>query len=150
MNVVVSPSTNQATEVLGQCSQRLYVASEANKDRLIGLINSLPLGKGMKYFIFHSLSIPTNLIKTSACLGTVHGQKIKPQNKETKRKSMILAHLSHWLMVSYCDLWMSVVAEMILIWPSLILVQTVSVRCISRSHRLKIDFQDENFKNLLV
>ena len=41
-------------------------------------------------------------------------------------------------------------AEMILIWPSLIIVQMVLVRCISRSHRLKINFQDENFKSLLV
>ena len=28
-------------------------------------------------------------------------------------------------------------------------VQMVQVHCISKSHRLKIDFQDENFKNLL-
>ena len=39
---------------------------------------------------------------------------------------------------------------MILIWPSLIIVQMVPVHCISRSHRLKIDIRDENFKNLLV
>ena len=38
----------------------------------------------------------------------------------------------------------------ILIWPSLKIVQMVQVHCISRSHRLKIDFQDENFKNLLL
>ena len=38
----------------------------------------------------------------------------------------------------------------ILIWPSLKIVQMVPVHCISRSHRLKIDFQDENFKNLLL
>ena len=38
-------------------------------------------------------------------------------------------------------------AGMILVWPSLIIVQMVSVHCISRSHRLKIDFQDENFKS---
>ena len=37
-------------------------------------------------------------------------------------------------------------AEMILLWPSLIIVQIVPVHCISRPHRLKIDFQDENFK----
>ena len=82
-----------------------------------------------------------------------------------------LALLSHWLMVSYCDRWMSAVcrqqllqraspkllsvfwpnlAEMILIWPSIIIVQMVLVCCISRSHRLKIDFRDKNFKNLLV
>ena len=36
-------------------------------------------------------------------------------------------------------------AGMILIWPSLIIVQMVLVRCISRSHRQKIDFRDENF-----
>ena len=39
---------------------------------------------------------------------------------------------------------------MILIWPSLIILQMVLVCCISRSHRLKIDFWDKNFKNLLV
>ena len=74
-------------------------------------------------------------------------------------------------MVSYCDHWMSGVvvrrqrllqrtstpsllagfgpnlAGMFLIWPSLIIVQTVLVRCISRSHRLKIYFHNENFKN---
>ena len=32
------------------------------------------------------------------------------------------------------------VAEMILIWPSLIIVQMVPVCCISKSHRLIIDF----------
>ena len=31
-----------------------------------------------------------------------------------------------------------------------IIVQVVSVCCISRSHRLKIDFRDENFKNFLI
>ena len=41
-------------------------------------------------------------------------------------------------------------AGMILIWPSLKIVQMVMVHCISRSHRLKIDFQDETFKNLLL
>ena len=80
-------------------------------------------------------------------------------------------------MLSYCDSWMSVVrlascvmcrqqliqrtsfpkllggflpnlAEMILTWPSLIIVQMVLVQYISRSHRLKIGFQDENLKNL--
>ena len=71
-------------------------------------------------------------------------------------------------MVSYCDHWMSVVrrqlllqwtsppkrlagflpnmVEIILIWPSLKTVQMILVHCISRSHRLKIDLQDENFK----
>ena len=39
---------------------------------------------------------------------------------------------------------------MILIWPSFKIVQMVLVHCISRSHILKIDFQDENFKNLLL
>ena len=39
---------------------------------------------------------------------------------------------------------------MILIWPSLKIVQMVPVHCISRSHGLKIDFQDENFKNHLL
>ena len=91
--------------------------------------------------------------------------------------SFFLAHLSHWLRVSYCDHWMSVVCRpsyvvrrqqllqttspkllagfwpnlegMILIWPSFKIVQMVLVHCISRSHKLKIDFQDENFKNLL-
>ena len=82
-------------------------------------------------------------------------------------------------MVSYCDHWMSVVrrvssvvrrqqlllrtspptllggfvsnlTEMILIWPSLKIVQMVLVHCISRSGKLKIDFQYKNFKNLLV
>ena len=80
-------------------------------------------------------------------------------------------------MVNYCDFWMSVVtrvscvikqllerpstpklfsgfrpnlAGMILIWPSLIIVLMVLVCYISRSPRLKIDFQEENFKNLLV
>ena len=37
-------------------------------------------------------------------------------------------------------------AGMVLTWPSLIIVQKVMVRCISKSHRLKIDFRDENFK----
>ena len=41
-------------------------------------------------------------------------------------------------------------AGMILIWPSLIIVQLVLVHNISRSHSLKIDFRDKNFKNLLV
>ena len=36
------------------------------------------------------------------------------------------------------------------IWPYLIIVQMVPVHCISRSHRLKIDFQDGIFNNLLV
>ena len=90
---------------------------------------------------------------------------------------LFLAHLSHWLMVSYCDCWMSLVRRaacvvrhqqllqttsppkllavfwpnlvgMILIWPSLSIVQMVSVHCISRSYRLKIDFQGENFKKI--
>ena len=40
----------------------------------------------------------------------------------------------------------SYLAGMILIWPSLIFDQMVPVRCIPRSHRLKIDFRDENFE----
>ena len=89
-----------------------------------------------------------------------------------------LAHLSHWLMVSYCDRWMSVVrhhscvvcrqqllqrtsppkqlagflpnlAGLILMWPSWIIVQVVSVCCIYRSYRLNIGFQNENFKIFL-
>ena len=73
--------------------------------------------------------------------------------------ALLLAHLSHWLMVSYCDCLMSVVRQtqllqrtsppkllagfgtnilgMILIWPSLKIVEMVQVRCLSRSHRLK-------------
>ena len=39
---------------------------------------------------------------------------------------------------------------MILIYPSLIIVQIVPIRCVSKSHRLKIDFQDENYKNLFL
>ena len=35
-------------------------------------------------------------------------------------------------------------------YAALKIVQLVSVCCISRSHRLRIDFQDENFENLLV
>ena len=35
---------------------------------------------------------------------------------------------------------------MLLIWPSLKSVQIVQIHCISRSRRLKIDFQDENLK----
>ena len=41
-------------------------------------------------------------------------------------------------------------AGMILIYPSLIIVQIVPIRCVSKSHRLKIDFQDENYKNLFL
>ena len=40
-------------------------------------------------------------------------------------------------------------AGMILIWSSLMIVQIFEVCCISRSHRLKIDFRDETFKNIL-
>ena len=36
------------------------------------------------------------------------------------------------------------------LWPSINIVQMVLVHFISRSHRLKIDFQDENFKNILL
>ena len=36
---------------------------------------------------------------------------------------------------------------MILIWPFSIILQIVSVRHISRSHGLKIDFRNENFKS---
>ena len=73
-------------------------------------------------------------------------------------------------MVSYCDHWMSVVVSgrpsstiaskdisslntgliLILLLPSFIIVRMVPVHCISRSPRLKIDFRDEIFKNLLV
>ena len=73
-------------------------------------------------------------------------------------------------MVSYCDRWMCVVRRQQLLqrtsfsslrtgWiltklgrndPYMALfkkiVQMVPVHCISRSHRLKIDFQDENLK----
>ena len=90
---------------------------------------------------------------------------------------LFLAHLSHWFMMSYCNRWMSVVHHgllcvinncskwhllnyftefwpnfvgMILIWPCLKMVQIVQVHCISRSHRLKMNLQDENFKNLLL
>ena len=41
-------------------------------------------------------------------------------------------------------------AGMIFIKPSLIIVQMILVHCISRSHKLKIDFQYENFKIVLV
>ena len=51
--------------------------------------------------------------------------------------------LNYWL-----DL--TKLTRMILILPSIILVHMVTVRCISRSHRLKIDFRNENFKNLFV
>ena len=79
-----------------------------------------------------------------------------------------LAHLSHWLIMSYCDCWMSVVRRqqllqrtsppkllvgfklnlvgMILIWSTLKIVQMVLLHCIARPHRGKRDFQDENFK----
>ena len=74
------------------------------------------------------------------------------------------------LRVSNCDQWMCVVivnncfkrtslkllagvcpnlAGMSLIWPYLIIVQMVLVRCISRSHRPRIDFRDENLKIIL-
>ena len=39
---------------------------------------------------------------------------------------------------------------MTLLWLSLLLDQMVPVRCMFRSHRLKMDFRDENFKNLIV
>ena len=67
--------------------------------------------------------------------------------------------------MSYCDRWMSVARRqqllqrtsppkqsagflpnlegMILTWPSLTIVQMVMVHCISRSHRLIIDFRDK-------
>ena len=35
--------------------------------------------------------------------------------------------------------------DIILMWPSVIIVEMVMVRSISRSQRLKIDFRDENF-----
>ena len=37
-------------------------------------------------------------------------------------------------------------AVTILVLPSMKIVQMVLVRCISRSHKLKIDFRDETFK----
>ena len=40
-------------------------------------------------------------------------------------------------------------AGMIRLWPSLIIILMVLVRGISRPHRLKINFQDENFKIFL-
>ena len=40
-------------------------------------------------------------------------------------------------------------AGMILIWPSLILVQMVPFHCISRPHRLKIDFEIKTLKIFL-
>ena len=39
---------------------------------------------------------------------------------------------------------------MILIWPSSKNVQIILVHRISRSHKLNIDFQDGNLKNLLL
>ena len=45
--------------------------------------------------------------------------------------------------------YLSILAEMILIWSFLIMVQMVQVCCIFRSHKLKIDFQII-FLNLLV
>ena len=76
-------------------------------------------------------------------------------------------------MVSYCDHWMSVVCcppscflnncftghllttgciltKLGMNGPYMALFKIVWVYCISRSHRLKIDFQDENFDNLLL
>ena len=79
-----------------------------------------------------------------------------------------LAHLRHWLIVRYCDYWLSVVRRqqllqrtsppkllagfrfdlvgMIFIWSVLKIIQMVPVHCIARPHRQKIDFQDENCK----
>ena len=37
-------------------------------------------------------------------------------------------------------------AGLFLIWPSLKIIQMVPVFCITRSHRLKLDFRDENLK----
>ena len=65
-------------------------------------------------------------------------------------------------MVSYCDHLMSVVrrqssvlnncfkGHLLNYWLDSAKLQMGLVYCISRSHRLKIDFQDENFKNLLL
>ena len=38
---------------------------------------------------------------------------------------------------------------MIIMWPFYMIVQIVLVRCISRSHRLNIDFRDRNLKIFL-
>ena len=97
---------------------------------------------------------------------------------EVSWSSEFLAHLSHSDKVGFCDQCSSGVhpsvhplltidlndippkalvkfwnnfTQMILGWPSTKTVyQMVLVHCISRSQRLNIDFQDENFKNLLV
>ena len=83
---------------------------------------------------------------------------------KTKRNlHVFLAHLSHWLMVSYCDRWMSVISGV----SSQLLQRTspkllagrndhcmafyniwsngskLPVHSISRSHTLEIDFQDD-------
>ena len=83
------------------------------------------------------------------------------------RLYFFLAHLSHWLMVSYCDHWMSVVRHllsvvrrqqllqrtsppklqagfwpnlvgMILVWPFLEIVQMVLIHCMTRKSILKM------------
>ena len=92
-----------------------------------------------------------------------------PTTKQEKYNVTVLsAHVSHWLKVSYCDSWMCVVrrqqflqrtsslklpagfvpnlTEMFLILPSLKIVHIDPVRRISRPHGLKIDFRDEHFK----
>ena len=51
----------------------------------------------------------------------------------------------HLLLNYWLDFWPNLV-RMVLIWPSLKFVQMVPIHCISRSHRLKIDFQDEKLK----
>ena len=91
--------------------------------------------------------------------------------------SNLLFHLNHWLMVSYCDHWMSVVRcqscvadnclkgqlspnllagfrqnleGMILLWPSLIIDQMPLVHCIFRPLRLKQIFESLGMWHNLV
>ena len=59
------------------------------------------------------------------------GHKATKTNKKTNKSSTIASKDN--------------LTGMILIWPSLIIVQMVLVLCIFRSHRLKIDFQNETF-----
>ena len=59
------------------------------------------------------------------------GRKATKTNKKKKKSSTIASKDN--------------LTGMILISPSLIIVQMVLVRCIFKSHRLKIDFQNETF-----
>ena len=59
------------------------------------------------------------------------GRKATKTNKKTNKSSTIASKDN--------------LTGIILIWPSLIIVQMVLVRCIFKSHRLKIDFQNETF-----